>query len=146
MSSVDGYHWPAVYGGTWAVSVVAVRTPWRQTGVSWEWHNGQGHEGGLDHGVLEVEEGFFCNCDSSFYCTRHISIGSEALLGWNAKMNMSNGHRVFDNGVHDTPNTLIAGMPAKDIKNNYSWKDENFHPVACCRYQGELAFQSRGKQ
>ena len=76
----------------------------------------------VDHGVLEVGEGFFCNCDSSFYCTRHISIGSEALLGWNVNMNTSNGHRVFDNGVHDTPNTLIAGMPAKDIKNNYSWK------------------------
>lgn len=76
----------------------------------------------VDYGVLEVGEGFFCNCDSSFYCTRHISIGSEALLGWNVNMNTSNGHRVFDNGVHDTPNTLIAGMPAKDIKNNYSWK------------------------
>lgn len=119
----------------------------------------------VDHGEMEVGEGFFCNCDSSFYCTRHISIGSEALLGWNVNMNTSNGHRVFDNGVekpmegdiligrhvwigswaniakstsiadgcivaqsslvsgrHDTPNTLIAGMPAKDIKNNYSWK------------------------
>lgn len=119
----------------------------------------------VDHGVLEVGEGFFCNCDSSFYCTRHISIGSEALLGWNVNMNTSNGHHVYENGLekpmegdiligrhvwigawaniakatciadgcivaqsslvsgrHDTPNTLIAGMPAKDIKNNYSWK------------------------
>ena len=106
----------------------------------------------VDHGEMEVGEGFFCNCDSS-------------LLGWNVNMNTTNGHHVFDNGVersmegdiligrhvwigswaniakstsvadgcivaqnslvsggHDTPNTLIAGMPAKDIKNNYSWK------------------------
>ncbi len=119
----------------------------------------------VDHGEMEVGEGFFCNCDSSFYCTQHISIGPEALLGWNVNMNTTNGHRVFDNGVekpmegdihvgchvwigswaniakstsiadgcivaqsslvgggHDTPNTLIAGMPAKDIKNNYTWK------------------------
>ena len=112
-----------------------------------------------------VDHGDFCNCDSSFYCTQHISIGPEALLGWNVNMNTTNGHHVFDNGVersmegdiligrhvwigswaniakstsvadgcivaqnslvsggHDTPNTLIAGMPAKDIKNNYSWK------------------------
>ena len=119
----------------------------------------------VDHGEMEVGEAFFCNCDSSFYCTQHISIGPEALLGWNVNMNTTNGHRVFDKGVersmegdiligrhvwigswaniakstsvadgcivaqnslvsggHDTPNTLIAGMPAKDIKNNYSWK------------------------
>lgn len=53
----------------------------------------------VDHGVLEVGEGFFCNCDSSFYCTRHISIGSEALLGWNVNMNTSNGHHVYKGEV-----------------------------------------------
>lgn len=119
----------------------------------------------IDHGVVEVGGGFFCNSDCSFYCTCRISIGSEALLGWNVNMNTSNGHHVYENGLekpmegdirighhvwigawaniakstriaddcivaqsslvcgrHDTPNTLIAGMPAKDIKNNYSWK------------------------
>ena len=125
------------------------------------------HDGGLlvFHGSATMAKGTFCNCDSSFYCTQHISIGPEALLGWNVNMNTTNGHHVFDNGVersmegdiligrhvwigswaniakatriadgcivaqsslvsgrHDTPNTLIAGMPAKDIKNNYSWK------------------------
>jgi acetyltransferase-like isoleucine patch superfamily enzyme len=71
----------------------------------------------FDNGVEKPMEG-------DILIGRHVWIGSWANIAKSTCI--ADGCIVAQSslvsGRHDTPNTLIAGMPAKDIKNNYSWK------------------------
>lgn len=63
----------------------------------------------IDRGRMEVGDNFFCNGDCIFHCKSNIKIGKDNMYGWNVRMNTSDGHLFFVDGVQrptDLPITI----------------------------------------
>lgn len=62
-----------------------------------------------EEGVLEIEEGFFCNCNASINVSKKVSIGKMAQWGWNVEIIDTDGHDVLDeNGDKINPDKEIV--------------------------------------
>lgn len=48
----------------------------------------------LDLGTLEIGDHFFCNKNCSFSCNDHITVGDNALFGWNVELLDSANHKL----------------------------------------------------
>lgn len=49
----------------------------------------------LDLGFLEIGDNFFCNKNCTFSCNGKITIGDNALFGWNVELLDSDNHKVI---------------------------------------------------
>lgn len=49
----------------------------------------------LDLGSLEIGDNFFCNKNCTFSCNEKITIGDNALFGWNIELLDSDNHKVI---------------------------------------------------
>lgn len=56
----------------------------------------------LDLGCLEIGDSFFCNKNCTFSCNEKITIGDNALFGWNVELLDSDNHTVVHKGMQVT--------------------------------------------
>lgn len=56
----------------------------------------------LDLGCLEIGDNFFCNKNCTISCNDRITIGDNALLGWNVELLDSDNHKVIRCGKPQT--------------------------------------------
>lgn len=61
----------------------------------------------VDNGDLTFGDNFYCNRNCFFSCTGKVTIGDNALLGWNVNIRDSDGHDIFNlNNPNIITNTL----------------------------------------
>lgn len=65
----------------------------------------------VDHGgVLTIGNGFDANRNLFISCTKQITIGEDALLGWNVSVRDSDGHTlIYEDGIQNTVAPVIIG-------------------------------------